>query len=127
MRRMKDIRGSHVSAIRTAIFRTFALTSQSKGRKNSRDIVEWKKSKDVEDSYTKLFSDEDALENMTNTAFPSLSDASEEKFNDFYIYTAAVCDIILNPNYPSIEVSKKALNLRLRKFRVFIEFILSLI
>ena len=41
-----------------------------------------------------------------------------------YIYTVFVCDIILNPNCPTLEVSKTAMELRLKKFRVSIEFIL---
>lgn len=119
---MKDTRGSHVSAIRTAIFRTFGLQLASGRRKNSREIMEWKQSKEVKDSYNKLFTDENTLENITNSAFPALADANDERFNDMYIYTASVCDIILNPNYSSLEVSKKALELRLKRFRVFINF-----
>ena len=121
---MKDIRGSHVSAIRTAIFRTFRLQLASSRRKNSREIMEWKQSKEVKDSYNKLFTDETTIENITNSAFSALADANDKKFNDMYIYTASICDIILNPNYFSLEVSKKALELRLKRFRVFIEFIL---
>src|ERR1700741_1977536 len=103
---MKDVRGSHVLAVRNTIFQTFGLHSLTASRrKNSRDILEWKKSKDVQDSYNKLFNDEVAIEDITNTAFPSLSTASEEEFNDMYIYTASVCDIILNPDNPVIEVS----------------------
>ena len=41
-----------------------------------------------------------------------------------YIYTASVCDIILNPNCPTLEISKTEMELRLEKFRVSIEFIL---
>jgi len=36
-----------------------------------------------------------------------------------YIYTASVCDIILNPNYPSLDITKKALELRFTTFKVF--------
>lgn len=119
---MKDTRGSHVSAIRTAIFKTFGLQLASGRRKNSREIMEWKQSKEVKDSYNKLFTDDTAIENITNSAFPTFTDANDEKYNDLYIYTASVCDIILNPNYSSLEVSKKALELRLKRFRVFIDF-----
>ena len=41
-----------------------------------------------------------------------------------YIYTASICNIILNPNCPTLEVSKAAMELRLKKFRVSIDFIL---
>jgi hypothetical protein len=124
MRKMKDVRGVHVSTIRNAIPRTFGLQLPSNKHKNSREIVEWKQSKEVKDSYNKLFTDITMIENITSSAFPSLDDASEERFNDMYIYTASVCDMLLNPRYPAIEVTKKPLELRLKRFRVFIEFIL---
>lgn len=122
MRRMKDLRGSHVLAVRNAIFRTFGLKSV-KGKKTPHNIIEWKQSKEVKRCYLALFDEDKAIENVTNEAFPSLSEVSDEKFNEFYIYTAAVCDIILNPDYPSTFVSKKALDLRFRKFSVFAKFI----
>src|SRR5256886_10751291 len=124
MRKMKDMRGSHVSAVRTAIFRKFGLQLASSRRKNSRDIMDWKQSKEVKDSHNKLFTEETAIEEITNSAFPSLSNADDEKFNDMYIHTASVCDIILNPNCPTLEISKPEMELRLEKFRVFIDFIL---
>ena len=74
-------------------------------RKNSREILDWKQSKEVKDSYNKLFAEDTAIEEITNSAFPSLTNADDEKFNDMYIYTASVCDIILNPNCPTLEVS----------------------
>ena len=126
MRKMKDARGSHVSAVRNAIFKTYRLQLSANKRKNSSDILEWKQSKEVEDSYNKLYSDEVAIENIATTAFPSLATASDAVFNDMYVYTASVCDIILNPNYPTLEVNKKSLELRFQKFKVFIEFILYL-
>lgn len=124
MRKMKDMRGSHVSAVRNAILRKFGLQLTSNRRKNSREILDWKQSKEVKDSYNKLFTEDIAIEEITNSAFPSLANADEEKYSDMYIYTASVCDIILNPNCPTLEVSKTALELRLKKFRVSIEFIL---
>ena len=124
MRKMKDMRGSHVSAVRTAIFRKFGLQLASSRRKNSRDILDWKQSKEVKDSHNKLFTEDTAIEEITNSAFPSLSNADDDKFNDMYIYTASVCDIILNPNCPTLEISKPEMELRLEKFRVSIEFIL---
>src|SRR5436189_2322653 len=124
MRKMKDMRGSHVSAVRTAIFRKFGLQLASSRRKNSRDIMDWKQSKEVKDSHNKLFTEDTAIEEITNSAFPSLSNADDEKFNDMYIYTASVCDIILNPNCPTLEISKPEMESRLEKFRVSIDFIL---
>lgn len=126
MRKMKDARGSHVSAVRSAIFKTYGLQLSPNKRKNSSDILEWKQSKEVEDSYNKLYSDEVAIENIAITAFPSLATASDAVFNDMYVYTASVCDIILNPNYPTLEVNKKSLELRFQRFKVFVEFILYL-
>lgn len=125
MKRMKDVRGSSVSAIRTAILRRFGLQFISKGRKSSRDVVEWKNSEEVRNSHKKLFTDENGLDDLTKSAFPSMNDEeSDETYADHYIYTAAVGDIILNPGYPGLEVHKKSLELRLRKFRVFVEFVL---
>jgi len=125
MRKMKDVRGSHVSLVRNAILRKFGLQLlTSSRRKNSREILDWKQSKEVKDSYNKLFTEYMAIEEITKLAFPLLAKADEEKFNDIYIYTASVCDIILNPNCPTLEVSKTAMELRLKKFRVSIEFIL---
>jgi hypothetical protein len=122
---MKDVRGSNVSLVRNAILRKFGLQLlTSSRRKNSREILDWKQSKEVKDSYNKLFTEDMAIEEITNFAFPSLANADEEKFNDMYIYTASVCDIILNPNCPTLEVSKTAMELRLKKFRVSIEIIL---
>src|SRR5947207_14035438 len=124
MRKMKDMRGSHVSAVQTAIFSKFGLQLASSRRKNSRDIMDWKQSKEVKDSHNKLFTEDTAIEEITNSAFPSLSNADDEKFNDMYIYTASVCDIILNPNCPTLEISKPEMEMRLEKFRVSIDFIL---
>ena len=124
MRKMKDARGSHVSAVRNAILRKFGLQLMSNRRKNSREILDWKQSKEVKDSYNKLFTEDIAIEEITNFAFLSLANADEEKFNDMYIYIAFVCDIIFNPNCPTLEVSKTAMKLRLKKFRISIEFIL---
>jgi hypothetical protein len=117
MRKMKDMRGSHVSAVRNAIFRKFGLQLASSRRKNSRDIMDWKQSKEVKDSHNKLFTEDTAIEEITNSAFPSLANADD-------IYTASVCDIIFNPNCPTLEISKTEMELRLEKFRVSIEFIL---
>ena len=124
MRKMKDMRGSHVSAVRTAILRKFGLQTPNNRRKNLMDILEWKNSKKVKDSYNRLFAESDVIEEVTISAFPSLDNASDEKFNDMYIYTASVCDILLNPDHPALEVTKKPLELRLKRFRVIIEFIL---
>src|SRR2546429_8661941 len=84
MRKMKDIRGSHVSAVRTAILRKFRLQLTSNRRKNSREILDWKQSKEIKDSYNKLFTEDITIEEITNSAFPSLANANEEKFNDMY-------------------------------------------
>lgn len=125
MRKMKDMRGSHVSAIRNAIFKTLGLQLTSNKRKNSRDILDWKQSREVKDGYNKLFTGK-TIENIATSAFPSLDDANEQRFNDMYIYTASVCDIILNPNCPTLEVSKKAMELRLKRFRVFYRILFCL-
>jgi hypothetical protein len=117
---MKDIRGAHVAAVRNAIFKTVGLTQlSSTRRKNSKDVMVWKSSKEVVAEYNNLYKDETLIENITAAAFPSLNDASDESFSNMYIYTASVCDIILNPNYPSLDITKKALELRFTTFKVF--------
>lgn len=122
MRKMKDIRGSNVAAVRTAIYRKFKVQSTSKkGRRNSNEFMVWKNSKEVGNCHKNVFTDKVELEDLTMSAFPLLSDVSDEKFTDFYIYIASVCDIILNPKYQAQEVFKKPLELRLRRFRVFID------
>jgi hypothetical protein len=124
---MKDIRGAHVAAVRNAIFRTVGLTQLSSNkRKNSKDVMVWKSSKEVEAEYNNLYKDETLIENITAAAFPSLNDASDESFSDMYIYTASVCDIILNPNYPSLDITKKALELRFTTFKVFLNLFILL-
>jgi hypothetical protein len=120
---MKDLRGTHVAAVQSAIFRTFGLqTTLSNCRKNSRDILRWKGLKEVEESYKRIFTEELTLENIATSAFHSLDTATDQEFSDMYVYTAAICDIILNPNNPMLEITKKSLELRMRKFKVFDEF-----
>jgi len=117
---MKDIRGTHVAAVRNAIFKTVGLMQLlSTRQKNSKDVMVWKSSKEVKAEYNNLYKDETLIENITAAAFPSLNDASDESFSNMYIYTASVCDIILNPNYPSLDITKKALELRFTTFKVF--------
>src|ERR1044072_2684090 len=117
---MKDIRGEYVAAVRNAIFKMVGLTQlSSTRRKNSKDVMEGKSFKEVEAEYNNLYKNETLIENITVAAFPSLNDASDESFSDMYIYTASVCDIILNSNYPSLDITKKALESRFTTFKVF--------
>src|SRR2546421_5101951 len=105
---MKDIRGAHVAAVRNAIFKTVGLTQlSSTRRKNSKDVMVWKSSKEVKAEYNNLYKDETLIENITAAAFPSLNDASDESFSNMYIYTAFACDIILNPIIPLWILLKK--------------------
>ena len=116
---MKDIKGAYIAAVRNAIFKMVGLTQlSSTRRKNSKDVMVWKSSKEVKAEYNNLYKDETLIENITAAAFPSLNDASDESFSNMYIYTASVCDIILNPNYPSLDITKKALELRFTTFKV---------
>jgi hypothetical protein len=60
---MKDIRGAHVAAVRNAIFKTVGLTQlTSSRRKNSKDVMAWKSSKEVEVAYNNLYKDETLIE-----------------------------------------------------------------
>ena len=89
---MKDIRGAHVAAVRNAIFKTVGLTQlSSTRRKNSKDVMVWKSSKEVKAEYNNLYKDETLIENITVAAFPSLNDASDESFSKHvYIYRLRV-------------------------------------
>ena len=64
------------------------------------------------------------IEDITLSAFPSIVNASDERFNDMYIYTTSVYNIIFNSDYSILDVSKKVLKLQLKRFKVFIEYIL---
>ena len=62
------------------------------------------------------------IDNIVKQAFPLFADSDandNELYYDICVYTAAVCDIILNPIHPDVEYSKKPLELRFRRFKVF--------
>lgn len=125
LRKMKDLRGVHAAAVKNAIFKEFGLQALP-GKKRASDILEWKKLTKVKESYLKLYDNDDnddggVTENIAKSAFPSVPH-DDESFNNIYIYTAAVCDIVLNPDYPDIECSKKPLERRFKKFKVFVKF-----
>src|SRR5439155_11554337 len=87
---MKDIREAHVAAVRNAIFKTVGLTQlSSTRRKNSKDVIVWKSSKEVKAEYNNLYKDETLIENITAAAFPSLNDASDKSFSNMYIQWCA--------------------------------------
>ena len=119
---MKDLRGTYAAAVRNAILKEFGLQIPNSRKKNVIvDVSKWKKSGKVKECYDKLYdNDENVIENITKLAFPTLSysDKSSSSFNDFYIYTASVCDIILNPDYPDTECAKNPLERQFRKFKV---------
>lgn len=121
MKKMKDIRGVHATAVRNAIFRVFGmrhLPPVSK-KKNPKQISDWKASKEVGQCYDKLYDDLSGtlyIENIVRTAFPTLQGA--ELTVDHCVYTAAMCDIVLNPDYPDIECAQAPLQRRIRKFKV---------
>lgn len=118
---MKDVRGVHAAAVRNAIFKELGL-QVTNCKKNATSIVEWKKSSKVRECYNRLYdNNENVIENIARYAFPNISE-KEESFNDIYVYTAAVCDIILNLEYPDIECAKKPLERRFQGFKVFISF-----
>ena len=117
---MKDIRGSHAAAVRSGILKEFGLQIVSNKQRNvTGDVAKWKKSKKVKECFDKLYDDsENAIENIAKYAFPQIT-RDEESFDSIYVYTAAVCDIVLNPDYPDIECTKKPLQRRFLKFKVF--------
>lgn len=119
MRKMKDLRGVHAAAVKTTIFKEFGLQALP-SKKTASDILEWKKLNKVRESYLRLYND-NVTENIAKSAFPTVSH-DDESFNNIYTYTAAVCDIVLNPDYPDIECAKKPLERRFKKFKVFVKF-----
>src|SRR3954468_5314013 len=110
---MKDLRSISASAVRNAILKEFGLQIPSSRKKsNMVDILNWKKLKRVKECYIKLYNDnENVIENIAKLAFSNITH-KDESFNNFYVYTAAICDIILNSNYPNLECTKKLLKRR---------------
>ena len=49
--------------------------------------MKWKRFKEVEDGYNKLYKDKCLIENITAAAFSLLSDASDKSFSDIYTPT----------------------------------------
>ena len=103
---MKDLRGTHAAQVRNAIFRLFRLPilTSTNRKKNVKEVLAWKKSEEVQNSYNKLF-DDNVIDNIVKQAFPSFADSDandNELYYDICVYTAAVCDIILNPIYPDV-------------------------
>ena len=87
--------------------------------------MEWKKSSEVRKCYNKLYDDNDnSIGNIVKYAFPNISE-DDESFDDIYTYTVAVCDIVLNPDYPDLECAKKPLEKRFQKFKVVIFFLIK--
>ena len=82
------------------------------------NILDQKKLKRVKKCYIKLYNnDKNVIKNIAKLAFFNIT-YENESFNDFYVYTAAICDIILNSNYPDLECAKKLLERRFKKFKV---------
>src|SRR5581483_4147622 len=117
---MKNLRGAHAAAVRSGILKEFGLQIVSNKQKNiSSDISKWKRSEKVKECYEKLYDDNyNTIENIAKHAFPQVS-RNDKLFNSIYVYTAAVCDIVLNPGYPDMKCTKKPLQRRFLKFKVF--------
>src|SRR3954451_16808518 len=115
---MKDLRGISASAVRNAILKEFRLQIPSSRKKsNMVDILNWKKLKRVKEYYIKLYdNDENIIENIAKLAFPNITHENES-FNNFYVYTAAICDIILNSDYSDLECAKKLLEKHFKNIR----------
>ena len=113
MRRMKDIRGFNVAAVKKAIFRVFGMNilPPINNQKNSKEISDWKASLEVAECYNKLFQlGNDGISNVNYIAritFPTLREKSLSI--DLCAYIVSIYDIVLNPKHPSIEISKTSL------------------
>src|SRR3954463_13604717 len=123
---MKDLRGISATAIRNAILKVFGLQiSNSQKKLNIIDISDWKKSKRIKECYNRLYDDkENAIEDIAKLAFPNIS-IDDKSFNNIYVYTAAICNVLLNSKYPDLECAKKPLERRFQKFKVifFVNFV----
>jgi hypothetical protein len=120
LRRMKDFRRATSAAVRSAITREFGLQIPSSKKKSITDISAWKKSTRVKECYRMLYDEnESSVSNITKTAFSNSMPLDDPPtFNKVFIYIAAICDIILNPDYPEIECSRKSLERCLQVFKV---------
>ena len=118
---MKDIRRIHAAVVHNAIFKEFGLQlPMNNSKRNLNNVIEWKKSAKVRECYNELYNDDNnAIESIAKYAFPSISSDSES-FDNIYVYTASVCDIVLNLNYPDLECEKRPLEQRFQGFKVFI-------
>ena len=119
---MKDIRGISATTVRNAIFRVFGIQNLPpvSKKKNPKRISQWKAATEVAQCYDKLYTiasnNTSYINHIARTAFPALSD--EALTVEHCVYTAAVCDIVLNPRYPDIECAKTLLKHRMLKFQV---------
>jgi len=78
-------------------------------KRNLNNVLKWKKSKKVKECYTKLYdNDDNVIENITKYTFPNISN-NNKSFDNIYVYTVAMCDIVLNPDYSDLKCAKKPL------------------
>src|SRR3954471_23222352 len=116
---MKDLRGISAATIRNAILKVFGLQiPNSRKKSNIIDISDWKKSKRVKECYNRLYDDdENVIEDIAKLAFPNLS-IDDNSFNNIYVYTASICDVLLNLKYSDLECVKKPLKRHFQKFKM---------
>ena len=77
--------------------------------------------------YTRLYNNNDNITfDITKRVFPNVNEKNRS-FRDIYIYTATICDIVLNPDYPDMECSRKPLEWWIQRFKVFIVVFLLII
>ena len=117
---MKDLKEISDTAIRNVILKEFELQIPNSWKKlNIIDISNWKKLKKVKECYNILYDDKkNAIENVIKQVFSNISFNDKTIFNDIYIYTAAICDILLNSKYSDSECAKKPLKRCFQKFKV---------
>src|SRR4051794_38937648 len=123
---MKDLREISATAIRNAILKVFGLQiPNSQKKSNIIDISDWKKSKRVKECYNRLYdNDKNVIEDIAKLAFPNIS-IDDKSLNNIYVYTAAICDVLLNSKYSDLECAKNPLKRRFQKFKVifFVNFV----
>src|SRR6185369_1483890 len=119
---MKNYRGTALSAVRNAIWKTFGAERLPVLRANSStsDIIAWKQSTETIACFDALF--EKNVEGyfwVTAIARTAFSDAAVPMLTNAHCaFTLAVCDIFLNPASKGIVCTEKRMKRRMTRYIV---------
>jgi hypothetical protein len=121
---MKNLRGSALQNVRSAIWSVFGRERLPRLRSNAsaEDIVRWKQSQEVYDCYCALYEQDNKgvfwVAIIARTAFSMA--AAPTLTNHHCAFTLAVCDIILNPQSKNIVCSESRIKRRMVRYLVSI-------